>query len=816
MTVFASLVLSRQNWLAPCVALLAVLAVALVWSARRGAARPWGAGCCGAFKLAGVAALAACLLEPLWVSHRARPGANVFAVIADNSQSLQLKDPGQTRSRGEQLREELSADPQGWQAALEQSFQVRRYAFDTRLQNLRDFSDLKFDGYASALGGALRAGVDRWQGQPVAGVLLFTDGNATDLPGELPALPGCPPIFPVVLGSESGLRDVSLDSVAASQTAFEDSPVTVQAAVSAIGFSGAEIHAQLTEVAVGRQPGVTNEAAASRAGFSVRSNTVASLDQRANADGSPTSFRFQIQPDKPGIHFYQVEVRAAEELKKPPAPSAEATLLNNRRMVVVDRGQEVFRVLCIAGRPDWEYKFLNRALQEDAQVRMVTLMRIARREPKFDFKGRSGEASNPLFRGFGSATNEETARYDQPVMIRLNTRDELELRGGFPKTAAELFQYHAVILDRVEADFLTHEQMLLLRRFVSERGGGFLMLGSAESFREGAYDRTAIAAMLPVYLDRPAEVRLPAQFKLALTREGWLQPWTRLRATEAQEKIRLAAMPTFRVLNPIREGKPGASVLATVGDLDGHSYPALVVQRFGLGSVAALMVGDLWRWGINDEAMEKDLAKSWRQLVRWLVSDVPQRVTLETRTTDDPTRFRLSVKVRDEEFKPVDNATARLTLQPVLLSAEGNGATPASGPSPAIELAAEASNTEPGRYEATYVARQSGAYCADALVTQADGKVLGRAEVGWTADPAVEEFRSLKPNRVLLETLARRTRGRVVALRDLAGFVRHLPERNVPVTDTVAEPLWRQPAVFLFALVCFLADWGLRRRQGLP
>ena len=324
-----------------------------------------------------------------------------------------------------------------------------------------------------------------------------------------------------------------------------------------------------------------------------------------------------------------MEARAAEELKDAGGSSAEATLVNNRRMVVVDRGQEPFRVLCVAGRPDWEYKFLNRALQEDPQVQMVTLMRIARREPKFDFKGRAGEASNPLFRGFGAATNEETARYDQPVMVRLNTKDEFELRGGFPKTAEELFKYHAVILDRVEAEFFTHEQMLLLRRFVSERGGGFLMLGGAESFREGGYAETAIASMLPVYLDRPAEVHLPSLFKLALTREGWLQPWTRLRATEADEQTRLTAMPPFEVLNPIRESKPGASVLATVSDTDNHTYPALVVQRFGLGSVAALMVGDLWRWGFKDEAMQKDLAKSWRQLVRWLVSDVPARVTVE-------------------------------------------------------------------------------------------------------------------------------------------------------------------------------------------
>ncbi len=584
----------------------------------------------------------------------------------------------------------------------------------------------------------------------------------------------------MVLGRDGGLRDISVEKVAVNQTAFEDAPVTVQATVAAHGFGGAEIQVRLTE----------------------GTNPVAALSQRAGGEESALNFRFQIRPDKPGIHFYQLEARAD-------GPGTEATLVNNRQTVVVDRGREAFRVLCVAGRPDWEYKFLNRALQEDPQMQMVTLLRIARREPKFDFKGRSGEASNPLFRGFGAATNEETARYDQPVMVRLNTKDEFELRGGFPKTAEELFKYHAVVLDRVEADFFTHEQMLLLRRFVAERGGGFLMLGGAEAFREGGYAESAIAPMLPVYLDRPAEVHLPSLLKLELTREGWLQPWTRLRATEADEQTRLAAMPAFEVLNPIREAKPGASVLETVADAEQHTYPALVTQRFGAGSVAALMVGDLWRWGIQDEAAQKDLGKSWRQLARWLVSDVPARVSVEAQATEDPGLTRLVVKARDEEFKPLENATVRLKIRPA-----GNESTNIAEGS--VELAAEAAASEPGRYEAAYVAHAAGGYNVEAVVTQADGKAAGQAETGWASDPAGDEFRALKPNRALLEALARRTGGKIIEMNDLRDFVRRLPERAAPITETASEPLWNRPGWFLLALVCFLGDWGLRRWKGLP
>jgi len=66
---------------------------------------------------------------------------------------------------------------------------------------------------------SLRTAIEYWRGQPVAGVLLFTDGNATDIGADLPALDGAPPIYPVVLGSDSTIQDVSLNKVGVSQTA---------------------------------------------------------------------------------------------------------------------------------------------------------------------------------------------------------------------------------------------------------------------------------------------------------------------------------------------------------------------------------------------------------------------------------------------------------------------------------------------------------------------------------------------------------------------------------------------------------------------
>jgi hypothetical protein len=276
-------------------------------------------------------------------------------------------------------------------------------------------------------------------------------------------------------------------------------------------------------------------------------------------------------------------------------------------------------------------------------------------------------------------------------------------------------------------------------------------------------------------------------------------------------------MPGFQVINPVSDIKPGASVLATVTDADGKTYPVLAAQRYGLGRTGALMIGDLWRWGLGDAGMQKDLEKSWRQLVRWLVSDVPPRIAVaqETSVSGNPAEVRLTVTAHDEEFRPLENATVRLTVRPVRLMPAENGAHDAADTN-YVQLTAEPSATIPGTYEATYIARQAGAYSVEAVVTRSDGRAAGQAATGWASDPAADEFRTLKPNRALMETIARQTGGEVVKLEDLDKFVRHLPQRHAPITETSTDPMWHNPLVFLFVIGCFVAEWGIRRWKGMP
>jgi hypothetical protein len=320
--------------------------------------------------------------------------------------------------------------------------------------------------------------------------------------------------------------------------------------------------------------------------------------------------------------------------------------------------------------------------------------------------------------------------------------------------------------------------------------------------------------MLPVYLDQPSDGKPPGDLHLELTREGMLQPWARLRLNEADENRRLEDVPPFGVLNHVRAIKPGASTLATVTDTQSRRHPALVVQRFGNGRVCAMLIGDVWHWGLKDENNHKDMDKAWRQLIRWLVSDVPQRTELLVQQVpgDANQAIRLQVRVRDKKFQPLDNASVSLAVTPVGIQKNADGTT---NRATAIRLTAEPALNEAGLYEATYVPRETGGYQAESVVIDSTGMEVGRTEAGWTSDPAADEFRSLTPNRGLLEAIAKKTGGEVISAAGLQKFTKGLPNRKAPITESWTSPLWHQAGVFLFALACFVAEWGLRRARGL-
>jgi len=77
---------------------------------------------------------------------------------------------------------------------------------------------------------------------------------------------------------------------------------------------------------------------------------------------------------------------------------------------------------------------------------------------------------------------------------------ELDIRGakGLPEKLNELLSFKAIILADVPATDLSMPQMLNLKRFVGDFGGGLVMLGSENSFGIGGYYGTPVDEVLPL------------------------------------------------------------------------------------------------------------------------------------------------------------------------------------------------------------------------------------------------------------------------------------------------------------------------------
>lgn len=101
--------------------------------------------------------------------------------------------------------------------------------------------------------------------------------------------------------------------------------------------------------------------------------------------------------------------------------------------------------------------------------------------------------------------------------IRLHVRAP----AAFPRTLQELAGYDGVVVSDVPAHNFSDESMSLIRDYVEQLGGGFVMIGGQNSFGVGGYYRTPIEDVLPVRMKAPdREERYATALALVIDRSG--------------------------------------------------------------------------------------------------------------------------------------------------------------------------------------------------------------------------------------------------------------------------------------------------------
>lgn len=174
---------------------------------------------------------------------------------------------------------------------------------------------------------------------------------------------------------------------------------------------------------------------------------------------------------------------------------------------------------------------------------------------------------------------------------------DLELRGerGLPDAMAEMLAFDAVVLADVPATSLTTRQMELLRRYVSDFGGGLAMLGSENSFGLGGYFRTAVEEALPLTSRYEKEKQKPSlAMVLVIDKSGSMSgpPIELARASAkaaaellgAQDQIAVIGFDgESRVILPMTGASDKGTILGSIDSLEASggtdAYPGMAKGR---------------------------------------------------------------------------------------------------------------------------------------------------------------------------------------------------------------------------------------------
>jgi uncharacterized membrane protein len=724
-----------------------VMGVSL-WSLTRAASGLRGVrrAALGVVRVGAIGVLAWALCRPVLVVAESVARRNVVAVVVDDSRSMRIADVD-GRSRGSVVQSLVGSADSALARALAARFQVRVYRTSDATR-IADANRVAFDGARSRVLDAIGRVQDALADAPVSGVVVLTDGADNDVRGEgtrstadrLAALRARGvPVYPVGIGSAPFATDVEIAAVTAPRHALRNATLLLDVTLTHRGVGGAPL------------PLIVEDS-----GRIVVTTTV-----RLARDAAATPVRVRVPLRETGARLLTVRV---------PVQAGELLGENNVRTLLVTVRDRREKVLYVEGEPRPELKFARRAVDGDKQLQLVTLLRSARDK-----------------------------------YLRLGVDDSLELMQGFPTSRAQLFGYRALVLGSIEASFFTGEQLRMIADFVGERGGGLLLLGGRDAYGDGGYAGTVLEDVVPVAMEqRPRTAAAPVTLVSAVaTAEGLRHPALQVATTDSLVARRWRTLPQLTTVNLLARPKAGATVLLQGRTGDGsETRPLLVAQRYGRGRVLALGAQDDWRWQMHEAIAVEDSTHEllWRQMLRWLVHDVPDRVEI----------------IADDELVPGDAVQARVIVRD---SAYGRRAdatvtgtlVDTSGVPQAFSL--DRATDADSEYVGTVVPAARGVH--ELRVRAALGKdSVTASQYLRVADPSAELF-SAERRDLLLEQLARETGGRVYTPARAVEVARDLVYSTAGTTSVERRDLWDAPVVLLALLGLLGGEWVLRRRWGL-
>ena len=553
------------------------------------------------FRTCSVALIVFLLADPKLEVMAEKQQQNLVAVLVDDSYSMQIND-SELGSRAEQVRQWLGMQSGSLMSELDSEFATRLYAFGSRLNRIETSDDLGFQSGETDYAQALESLQESLSDQPLAGIVLLSDGvadNNPELEASLRKLRQREiPIYPVKVGQAVWQRDIELSRFEVPANPLIESLYAASLEIRQHGFQQ-----QTVELTIENDSQIL-----------YREEVV--LNEMVN----------RLEIPLPASEAGSQRLRASLT----PKPD-EMLAANNSRETVINIDPRPRRVLYFEGEPRFEFKFIRRALEQDEAIHLNGLVRTA------------------------------DARY---LRTGIETRDLLQ--DGFPQTAEELFDYDAVILGNVSTGLLNREQQGLLVDFVERRGGGLLLLGGQSAFSEGGYQDSLLGELMPVVLPRRAQPGFRVEAKIQPTEQFDSFPALHLSPGMGPDHDNWRRLPPLTLVNPLYDIKPGARLLLSAEHANiSQPLVAMASQYYGKGRVVAFPVQNSWFWQMHHEIDAEDQTheRLWQQLVRWLAVDSQQSLSLNVDSVVAAgSELTISATAFDDNFNPENQAAPALWL----------------------------------------------------------------------------------------------------------------------------------------------------------
>jgi uncharacterized membrane protein len=682
--------------------------------------------------------LAFIFLRPVLNISTVLPQESYLAVVIDNSESMKIKDDGQV-SRADQLQAQLESTD--FFKRLSDKFKVRTYRFDRDAERIENMGRMTYEGKRTRLESATDLLNQELGTVPLSGVVLITDGvdNAskqwTESLSKLEARRI--PFYTVGVGTENIVRDAEITKVSAPRESLKESTAVVDISYRSHGFSGR------------------------KATLYVRENNVLLKSEEVTLppDGEISEKSIDLPVKNEGSRIFSFSLQAQDDR----IPE------NNALDALVEIKNDHPQILYIEGEPRWEFKFLRRAVQDDPNIRLVTLLRSS-----------------------------------QNKFYRQGIDKEEMLAEGFPKEREELFQYKGVIFGSIESTFFSQDQLKNVVDFVSNRGGGFMMMGGRNSFAGGRYQNSPIADILPVQMSPEASTPIIGRLKMAITDYGRTHPLMKLSPAADANVKQWSDLPALNDFNKTLEAKVGGIVLARgQAEQRGSSDPILLAyQRYGRGRTMAFTSGSSWRWQMEMDHEDQSYELFWKQVLRWLVNTSPDPVMInsdkDTYLPAEP--VRIYAEISNKKFERMNNAKVIAKV------------TNPDGITESIPL--DWNGSQDGTYQTEINAGTPGIYRVEVEAAQGT-ESLGTNRTAFQVQDRPVEFYNASLDTRNLQSIANSTEGKYYPLSRLGD----VPDDAVYVEGETSfveqKELWDVPFLFMLLCLSLAGEWFWRKKLGL-